>query len=462
MPKRAKRERLCILALDANVLVQNFWLEGSNWSYLRKRDYLGHTIAIPEIVLCEAAAQIEARAKDLLRRIEENGVTTRLKAQYQSLFNRKRISAETPSELAHRYRAFVEKFIKQADGIILPPPRIEVSDLLQRSISRRKPFNRGDKGFRDTLIWLNVIDLVRQYKRVSFVSANTTDYADGESLHSDLEEDLKPVLPESIHFRYFKGLPEFIAFIDRDGEAGAEALRDALMTTGYSGFQLDEWVIENIDDILAHHELDGVGWTALPYHAEDPRLLDLEELVGLEVHNQSYVSSDRVEFYCDIALVGVFQCSVVGSTWTRIVHPRQVVWHDSKARDFWTEVAIRSIGTFMLRVVFDLNTASVVEHDVIEIHHQADRAIEGLKEARDLDCGDEDPHEAPGGGANADGKVSNCTFCGKTQHEVRKLVAGPNVFICDECAVMCNEIMREELKSCTSLSGADKESTKGL
>ena len=38
-----------------------------------------------------------------------------------------------------------------------------------------------------------------------------------------------------------------------------------------------------------------------------------------------------------------------------------------------------------------------------------------------------------------------CSFCGKSQHEVRKLIAGPTVFICDECVELCNDIIREEL-----------------
>ncbi len=39
-----------------------------------------------------------------------------------------------------------------------------------------------------------------------------------------------------------------------------------------------------------------------------------------------------------------------------------------------------------------------------------------------------------------------CSFCGKSQHEVRKLIAGPTVFICDECVELCNDIIREETK----------------
>src|SRR3974390_3061726 len=40
-----------------------------------------------------------------------------------------------------------------------------------------------------------------------------------------------------------------------------------------------------------------------------------------------------------------------------------------------------------------------------------------------------------------------CSFCGKSQHEVRKLIAGPTVFICDECVELCTDIVGEEKKS---------------
>ena len=54
------------------------------------------------------------------------------------------------------------------------------------------------------------------------------------------------------------------------------------------------------------------------------------------------------------------------------------------------------------------------------------------------------------------GKLLYCSFCGKSQHEVRKLIAGPSVFICDECVELCNDIIREEVQE-----GSDgKESSK--
>ncbi|MCM5679796.1 ATP-dependent Clp protease ATP-binding subunit ClpX [Schlegelella sp. S2-27] len=54
-------------------------------------------------------------------------------------------------------------------------------------------------------------------------------------------------------------------------------------------------------------------------------------------------------------------------------------------------------------------------------------------------------------------KVLYCSFCGKSQHEVKKLIAGPSVFICDECIDLCNDIIRDEVPS----EGADSKTSRG-
>ncbi|MCF6239609.1 MAG: ATP-dependent Clp protease ATP-binding subunit ClpX [Candidatus Marinimicrobia bacterium] len=55
-------------------------------------------------------------------------------------------------------------------------------------------------------------------------------------------------------------------------------------------------------------------------------------------------------------------------------------------------------------------------------------------------------------GKSEDGKLLYCSFCGKSQHEVRKLIAGPSVFVCDECVELCNDIIREELEDSVETS----------
>lgn len=60
-------------------------------------------------------------------------------------------------------------------------------------------------------------------------------------------------------------------------------------------------------------------------------------------------------------------------------------------------------------------------------------------------------------GKNGDGdRLLYCSFCGKSQHEVRKLIAGPSVFICDECVDLCNDIIREEIQEKSGASARSK------
>ena len=53
-------------------------------------------------------------------------------------------------------------------------------------------------------------------------------------------------------------------------------------------------------------------------------------------------------------------------------------------------------------------------------------------------------------------KLLYCSFCGKSQHEVRKLIAGPSVFVCDECVELCNDIIREEVQEKSAVAAGSK------
>ncbi|HEC58954.1 hypothetical protein LCGC14_0604970 [marine sediment metagenome] len=57
---------------------------------------------------------------------------------------------------------------------------------------------------------------------------------------------------------------------------------------------------------------------------------------------------------------------------------------------------------------------------------------------------------------NDDDKLLYCSFCGKSQHEVKKLIAGPSVFVCDECVDLCNDIIREELQDAKTVEADTK------
>ncbi len=66
-----------------------------------------------------------------------------------------------------------------------------------------------------------------------------------------------------------------------------------------------------------------------------------------------------------------------------------------------------------------------------------------------------DTHNGRGDGKGE--KLLYCSFCGKSQHEVRKLIAGPSVFVCDECVELCNDIIREEVQEEKSAASSKKK-----
>ena len=67
----------------------------------------------------------------------------------------------------------------------------------------------------------------------------------------------------------------------------------------------------------------------------------------------------------------------------------------------------------------------------------------------------DDNHSGRGDGKSE--KLLYCSFCGKSQHEVRKLIAGPSVFVCDECVELCNDIIREEVQEEKNAAQANKK-----
>ena len=61
--------------------------------------------------------------------------------------------------------------------------------------------------------------------------------------------------------------------------------------------------------------------------------------------------------------------------------------------------------------------------------------------------------------SESDGKLLYCSFCGKSQNEVKKLIAGPTAYVCDECVELCNEIIREDVQENAELDGVNEQPT---
>ena len=346
------------IVLDANILINDFWMTGPSFSYLLAHHFLGHRPMVPEVAFQEARNHLRERAKTLLSNRVENvdgsqGNTLRL----MRLFNYKKIP-KNPSwnidKLLTKWDKFVRGTLGKFNGQILPNPSLDVEQIVKRSIARKKPFSKGDRGFRDTIIWLSTLALVGPNSGISFVTSNTQDFflPNSDKPHPEILDEAKQRLIPGWKMQFHRSLDEFITKFDSDRSSSSEALQRALISNNLSGFDLWGWVEQNLLKIVGKDEFDEIPWAGVPYHAEAPTLVGVEELISMDIPRIKHIADDIYRIYCDIAFIGHFSCDIAFSTAESVVNPNQILWKNERD-SIWTEVGIRVAATFILRIDFD-------------------------------------------------------------------------------------------------------------
>jgi hypothetical protein len=372
--------------LDANILIRDFWLEG-NGLILDTHRFLGHRPAIPQVALDESRERLRDRAESLLaNRGEEGGSvgnTRRLLRLFQYF--------EVPTgedwnvdELIARWEQRIRTFLDKHDGLVLPVPEKDLSDLVRRSIDRRRPFSRGDRGFRDTLIWLSALELVSEKTRVSFITENTNDFFLEPGLpHPDLTEEAGERTAGLYWKVLFHGsVDHFITHFDSDRSASADALVRALRSNRFGGLDLWDYLSQHLPQLFGGGDiLDMVRWAGFAEQLEAPLLSDVEELVALDIARARHLEGDVYRVYCDLAFVGIFDGSIGHNAIDEIVHPNQRRGHD-ESDPFWTEAVVRAIGTLVAAVDIDVAGRKVVGFYGLPLQHWAsyDSLIDDLDE----------------------------------------------------------------------------------
>jgi predicted nucleic acid-binding protein len=391
------RDTQIYVVLDANILISDFWLNSQSMTYLKTHSFLQHIPIIPEVVFKEVRNHLKNRAEELLGNTPKGkqrskGNSVRL----LKLFNYTIDSDDNDwgvDNLLNRWDSSIKAFLIEFKGRMLPTVDVKIDDLIQRSINRKKPFSKGDSGFRDSLIWLSTLDLINDSTHVSFVTKNTNDFFETNSSepHPDLLDDAKDKLGEHRKILFHKSLDDFIVNFDSDRTASAEALERALISNNLSGLNLWDWLEENLADVIGDSEFDGINWAGLPYHAEAPQLYEIEELVSLDIPRVFHALDDIYTVYCDLAFIGYFSAEIAFSKSETIVNPNQILWKD-ETDSFWTSIGIRSAATFIVKIDIDMKTKKVINPYASPLYHWSsyDDVIESLeseiKELEDMNA----------------------------------------------------------------------------
>jgi hypothetical protein len=182
-----------IVLIDANALMSDPMCEGAVWQVLAHApESWDLRLVISEVALAEAIAgysrQVEAALDGLTKLTRSWG---RLGAKADA----DRLASEIEGRPA-KYREYLLKSLDAVGAEVLPAPAVLHMDVVARSVSRRRPCDKNGDGYRDTLVWLTVLELVGTEPRSSviFVTGDS-DFMDDEKagLHADLIEDLQRV-----------------------------------------------------------------------------------------------------------------------------------------------------------------------------------------------------------------------------------------------------------------------------
>lgn len=374
------------VVLDANILIRDFWMSGPGFSYLLTHLFLDHRPIIPEVAYLEARNNLKRRAEALLsNRSSEGAGSQGNTSKLLRLFNYKKVPPNAKWNVAmllNRWDRHVNGILKRFDGQMLPSPQVNINEIVQRSIERKKPFSSGDRGFRDTIIWLSTLDLIGPESRVSFVTNNTQDFFQTNSSepHPEILKEAEKKLSKHLKMLFHRSLDEFITKFDSDRTSSSAALQRALISNTLSGFCLWNWLVENLLKIIGDDDFDGVNWAGLPYHAEAPVLIDVEELIAVDIPRTSHLIEDTYRLYCDVAFIGHFSCDIAFAKAESVVNPNQILWKDETDLT-WTSVVVRTAATFIVRIDFDVRTRTVVECFARPLVHweSYDEAINNLE-----------------------------------------------------------------------------------
>ncbi len=360
------------LVLDTNVIYPDFWMEGESFQYLRSHVFAGHSLIIPEVVMDETIKYFSQFAESALARAKRK-TSEKSVAAFHRIYGSEAIPEHSDSKLiVKRYRSLLEQVIADSSGFIAPTPSIPQNIIYRRSLEGKKPFSAsGDKGYRDTLIWFTLLELLDDSTYITFITNNSADfYGDNNELHTDLVEDVRQKVSIN-HLKIQRSVDEFISSIDSEGEASAQAFRRALISGGFHGFDLWQWIEENLIDLLPHDEQGDPNWAGLACAAENPLLKEIEEIISLDVPRSKTVATDIVRISCDFAIIGHYEVDVFFYPWKNNISKKQMIdeRYDFDESRIYQSPLIRTVGTYLMIMDFHLKQRHPVKVEFRCLEH---------------------------------------------------------------------------------------------
>jgi hypothetical protein len=213
--------------IDSTELFDSPLLASAEWRELLGRGVRYEiTLYFPELVIRETERHYTRKLHEDVEatRRSEGGLRSRGFAVVEQPL------ADQRDRLLEAFRPTVQEKIDKSQSVVLPMPQVPHSEVVERELDKRKPFNANGKGYRDTLIWLSILERLRSRPASwhghmpVFVSGNTRDFCrDGGGLHDGLLAEIRSIDPD-LTMEHYASISELAAAL-RSMFAAADAVR---------------------------------------------------------------------------------------------------------------------------------------------------------------------------------------------------------------------------------------------
>ena len=301
------------IVLDTNPIVSDGFGRSANFNRLLELAH-GHgiTVYVPSVVLDEVFGRFAKDLPDKVKTAEDGlaSLSRRIDRDLGTLDSVLDINKEVES-----YRSWFSSRLAEG-GVVVPEyPNASHRDVTDRAIYRRKPFRDNGVGYRDTLIWLTVLELADQVEGdIVLVTNNTHDFGDGrKGLHGQLQEDLE----NRGHGKSRVALVTSIT--DAVHESVGPYLREAFIATPSETLENLDFDAESELKLAIESECSGRQWTSvelgLVSPIEDLVLDTVEEVTVAEVRDAAEVANGGVSCVIVSEIVAGFQGFMPAGAW---------------------------------------------------------------------------------------------------------------------------------------------------
>lgn len=288
-----------ILILDTNIIYNDFHFSDPHISTIsRLASTLDLRLCLPKVIYLE----VLNKYKSLLS-IEINKASTavaQISKRFKVEYEQKHIDIDVQVQ---NYREFLNaKFL--SPNIILDFPNISHEVLTQKAIDRRKPFKDNGTGYRDALIWENIIQCLENNDQVFFVTNNTKDFFEGDGLHNDLRSEITRYHE---NFRIFNDVKGFFTTVVQPQLQIIDSIKDKFSSNTLDGVDTNKLIQEieagignlNIGSYLADNN-DFSSYQVVGHLVERGEIDDVWLLDDSECYiNYFYLCTIVAEYFVD-------------------------------------------------------------------------------------------------------------------------------------------------------------------